>query len=88
MKEWGMLHDGSANESDPQVVHYHQVRGIWGEQGEIELLHISSQAAIVLLAGLFVGNYFKRRRRAAALAILKDNQEYLGYVYFLLPYSR
>ena len=68
MKEWGMLRDGRAKESDPEIVHYHQVRGIWGEAGNIELLHTSPEGAIVLLAGLFVGNYFRRRRRVAAMA--------------------
>jgi len=66
MKEWDLLQSGET--SNPEVFHYEQLRSFFKETGEISGTFSEKHADILILTGLFIGNYFRRRRRRAAAA--------------------
>lgn len=67
MREWSMIYDLPYTDNDPEVVNYARTRAFFADEGDIEILKQSPQGEIVVLTGLFVRNYFLRRRRAAAV---------------------
>ena len=68
MKEWHLIHDLPNTDNDPEVVDYVRTRHLlFGENGEINILEKpTSNTELLVLTGLFIRNYFVRRRRMAA----------------------
>jgi len=68
MREWEMIREGATDAEDREVVSYTLTRKFLADHGDIRVDLPSPEADIVVLAGLFIRNYFQRRRRAAAAA--------------------
>jgi len=66
MREWEMIREGATDADDREVVNYHLTRQFFSDHGDISIEADVPQANVVILTGLFVRNYFQRRRRAAA----------------------
>jgi hypothetical protein len=67
MKQWHLIHDLPNTDNDPEVINYARTQHVlFGEEGEISILEQSENADLLVLSGLFVRNYFLRRRRLAA----------------------
>jgi len=66
MREWEMIREGATDADDREVVNYHLTRQFFSDHGDISVEADVPQANVVILTGLFVRNYFQRRRRAAA----------------------
>ncbi|QJW91720.1 hypothetical protein HNV11_21210 [Spirosoma taeanense] len=66
MREWDMIREGATDAEDQEIVNYTLVRQFLADHGDINVDDTSPGTAIVVLAGLFIRNYFQRRRRAAA----------------------
>ncbi|WP_266362181.1 hypothetical protein [Tellurirhabdus rosea] len=62
MYEWSLISENDQQE----VIHYDRTRAFFGDEGEIELLKSSPNAEVLILTGLFVRNYFLRRRKIAS----------------------
>jgi len=62
MHEWSILSEDPAQQ---EIIHYDQTKMFFGDEGRIELLRHSPNAEVLILAGLFVRNYFLRKRRIA-----------------------
>lgn len=63
MHEWSLLRE---DDQKREVIHYDQTRAFLADEGEIELLQSSPNMEVLILSGLFVRNYFLRKRRMAA----------------------
>jgi hypothetical protein len=68
MREWSMIREGATDADDKEVVSYSRTRQFLTDHGDISTDLASPEAEIVILTGLFIRNYFKRRRRAIAAA--------------------
>lgn len=68
MRDWDMIREGAIDADDREVVNYHSTRQFFSDHGDISLEADVPQANVVVLTGLFVRNYFQRRRRAIAAA--------------------
>ena len=66
MKEWDLLQ--TEQNGNPEIFHYEQLRSFFKETGDITGVFSDTHADILVLTGLFIGNYFRRRRRRAAAA--------------------
>ncbi|WP_375447912.1 hypothetical protein [uncultured Fibrella sp.] len=66
MREWTMIREGATDADDKEVVNYSLTRKFLADHGDISTDLPSPEADIVVLTGLFIRNYFQRRRRAAA----------------------
>lgn len=67
MKEWHLIHDIPNTDNDPEVIDYERTRRLFfAEEGKINILKPSPNEALLVLTGLFIRNYFLRRRRIAA----------------------
>lgn len=64
MREWSMIREGATDADDKEVVSYSRTRQFLTDHGDISSDLASPEAEIVMLTGLFIRNYFKRRRRA------------------------
>ncbi len=68
MRDWDMIREGNGQTTDEEVVNYSLTRRFFTDQGDISIETEVPNADIVVLTGLFIRNYFQRRRRAAAVA--------------------
>ena len=66
MREWNMIREGTGDIDDKEVVSYSLTRQFLVDHGDIRVGLASPEADIVVLTGLFIRNYFQRRRRVAA----------------------
>jgi len=66
MREWSLI-QVSENESS-EVLHYELLHSFFVDKGEVSGKLANEQAELLILTGLFIGNYFRRRRRRAAAA--------------------
>jgi len=62
MHQWSLISENDHQE----VIHYDRTRAFFGDEGEIELLRSSPHPEVLILTGLFVRNYFLRKRKIAA----------------------
>lgn len=65
MREWAMIREGTID-TEKEVVNYAMTRQFLADHGDISTDLTAPEADIVVLTGLFIRNYFQRRRRAAA----------------------
>ncbi len=70
MREWDMIREDNTGTDSQEVINYSLTRQFFAESGDIELDNDAPNASIVILAGLFLRNYFQRRRRMAAGALI------------------
>ncbi|GAB3502086.1 hypothetical protein GCM10027341_29650 [Spirosoma knui] len=70
MRQWDMIREGKTDAEDKEVVNYALTRQFFSDHGDINIEDTSSTTALVVLTGLFIRNYFQRRRRVAAGAIV------------------
>ena len=68
MRDWNMIREGNGHTDGQEVVSYSLTRQFFADHGDISVEADSSSADIIVLTGLFIRNYFQRRRRAAAAA--------------------
>jgi hypothetical protein len=68
MREWEMIHEGATDAEDREVVNYSLTRQFFSDHGDISVDAYVPQVNVVILTGLFVRNYFQRRRRRMAAA--------------------
>jgi hypothetical protein len=75
MRDWDMIREGDeyTNDQNQEVVSYSLTRQFFVDHGDISVNTDSTttpqpNADVVVLAGLFIRNYFQRRRRAAVAA--------------------
>ena len=71
MRDWDMIREGNGDATYQEVVSYSLTRQFFADNGDISIEDESAtanHADVVVLAGLFIRNYFQRRRRAAAAA--------------------
>ncbi|GAB3944892.1 hypothetical protein GCM10028805_13090 [Spirosoma harenae] len=70
MREWEMIHETPDGMPEKEVISYDQTRKFFGDHGDIvvEETDVTSSVDIIILTGLFIRNYFQRRRRIAAVA--------------------
>ncbi len=66
MREWDMIREGATDADDRETVNYSLTRAFFVDNGDIRVDDDSSNAVLVVLTGLFVRNYFQRRRRMVA----------------------
>ncbi|GAB2782547.1 hypothetical protein GCM10027275_27840 [Rhabdobacter roseus] len=67
MRRWTLSRLDQPGSSE--VIHYEQLRAFFTQEGSITPSDTTSpQAALLILTGLFVGQYFRKRRRRAAAA--------------------
>jgi hypothetical protein len=70
MREWDMIREGQTDAEDKEIVNYSLTRQFFSDHGDINVEETNPTAALVVLTGLFIRNYFQRRRRVAAGAIV------------------
>lgn len=71
MREWEIIQESSTGSSETEVVSYDLTHKFFEDMGDITV-HESIDfptPEIIILAGLFIRNYFQRRRRIAAAGI-------------------
>ncbi len=68
MRDWDMIREGDTQTADQEAVSYALTRRFFADHGDISIEAAVPNADIVVLAGLFIRNYFQRRRRAAVAA--------------------
>ena len=68
MREWSMIREGATDAEDKEVVNYTRTRQFLADHGDISTDLTSPEAEIIILTGLFIRNYFRRRRRAIVAA--------------------
>ncbi|WP_128547143.1 hypothetical protein [Larkinella soli] len=66
MNEWSLLAENADPEAGNEIVHYNRIRTFFPDEGDIELVRDTPNAEILILTGLFVRNYFLRKRKIAA----------------------
>lgn len=66
MREWSLI-QVSENESS-EVLHYELLHSFFTDKGEISGRLTKEHEELLILTGLFIANYFKRRTRRAAAA--------------------
>lgn len=69
MRDWNMIREGSERADSQEVISYSLTRQFFVDHGDISIEAKLANADVVVLAGLFIRNYFQRRRRAAVAAI-------------------
>jgi hypothetical protein len=70
MREWDMIREGPTDADDRETVNYALTRQFFSDYGDISIDDDSPAASVVVLTGLFLRNYFQRRRRIAGGAIV------------------
>ncbi|MGA0557142.1 hypothetical protein ACO2Q8_10850 [Larkinella sp. VNQ87] len=66
MHEWSLVSGNSPSDAEREIVHYDRTRMFLADEGTIELVTERPNAEMLILTGLFVRNYFLRRRKIAA----------------------
>lgn len=69
MRDWNIIREGNEHTDNQERVSYSLTRRFFADHGDISIEAKSPNADVVVLAGLFIRNYFQRRRRAAAAAV-------------------
>lgn len=69
MRDWDMIREGP-DDGEHEVVSYSLTRRFFGDHGDIALEDNRPTAPLVLLTGLFIRNYFQRRRRFVAVGAI------------------
>lgn len=64
MRQWSMIREGATDADDKEVVNYSLTRQFFVQEGDMQTDLASPEADIVMLTGLFLRQYFQRRRRA------------------------
>ncbi|MFC5410807.1 hypothetical protein ACFPMF_15905 [Larkinella bovis] len=65
MHTWSLVADNAA-QTGQEIIHYDRTRLFLADEGNIELVTEMPNAEMLILTGLFVRNYFLRRRKIAA----------------------
>ncbi len=65
MRDWDMIRESNTGTANEEVVNYVLTRQFLADHGDITVEAASPDLEVVILTGLFVRNYFQRRRRAA-----------------------
>ncbi|MGV3559941.1 hypothetical protein [Larkinella arboricola] len=65
MHEWSLVADDPDTRSERELVHYDRTRKFLTDEGTIELVTEMPNAEMLILTGLFVRNYFLRKRKIA-----------------------
>lgn len=65
MWDWSILEADGEGTGD-EIIHYDRTQALIVDEGHIELLKESPYTEILILTGLFVRNYFLRKRKLAA----------------------
>ena len=70
MREWDMILETASSLPESEVVNYERTQKFFKDAGDIviEKDEQSPMVEIVILTGLFIRNYFQRRRRLAVVA--------------------
>lgn len=68
MRDWDMILEEAGYTEKHEVVSYSLTRQFFTQHGDISVDTQMPDADVVVLTGLFIRNYFQRRRRAAAMA--------------------
>jgi hypothetical protein len=66
MRNWTLIKEGST--SSAEIVHYERVKRFFAEEGDVDSILPGVNSDLLILAGLFIGGYFLRRKRMAAAA--------------------
>lgn len=66
MHEWSIVAENAAAQSEQEIIHYDRTRLFLADEGTIELVTEMPDAEMLILTGLFVRNYFLRKRKIAA----------------------
>ncbi|MDB5242384.1 MAG: hypothetical protein JWP57_3009 [Spirosoma sp.] len=69
MREWDMIREGMTDADDRETVNYSLTRQFFADHGDIRVDDDSPNASIAVLTGLFIRNYFQRRRRRIVAAM-------------------
>ncbi|GAB4015462.1 hypothetical protein [Spirosoma koreense] len=72
MREWDMIRETTDGEPEKETINYDLTRQFFEDHGDITVNEneLTPSIEVVILAGLFVRNYFQRRRRIASLAVV------------------
>lgn len=72
MREWDMIRETSDGMAEKETVSYDLTRRFFEEHGDIVVDDTETTASVdvIVLAGLFIRNYFQRRRRMATGAVV------------------
>ncbi|GAB3268572.1 hypothetical protein GCM10027347_38100 [Larkinella harenae] len=65
MHQWSLLMDKPGADVGQEIVHYDRTRKFLADEGTIELVTDMPNAEMLILTGLFVRNYFLRKRKIA-----------------------
>jgi hypothetical protein len=68
MRDWDMILEKHGHTDAHEVVSYSLTHQFFTQHGDISIDTKTPDADIVILTGLFIRNYFQRRRRAAVIA--------------------
>ena len=70
MREWDMIQESPGGLPEKEIVNYDVTRKFFEDAGDIGVDNEEKSPTIevVILTGLFIRNYFQRRRRLAAIA--------------------
>ncbi|MBD2699784.1 hypothetical protein IC229_03990 [Spirosoma sp. BT702] len=70
MREWDMIRENADGSPEKEIVNYDLTRRFFEEQGDITVDENgeTKSVEVIILTGLFIRNYFQRRRRMAAVA--------------------
>ena len=70
MREWEMIRETPDGLPEKEIVSYDQTRKFFEDHGDIVIneIGITPSVEVIILTGLFIRNYFQRRRRLAAAA--------------------
>ncbi|GAB3932778.1 hypothetical protein [Larkinella terrae] len=66
MHEWSIVAGNAESKTGHEIIHYDRTRLFLADEGTIELVSALPNAEMLILTGLFVRNYFLRRRKIAA----------------------
>jgi hypothetical protein len=66
MHEWSLVADTPESKTGKEVIHYDRTQLFLADEGTIELVTDLPNAEMLILTGLFVRNYFLRKRKIAA----------------------
>lgn len=68
IRDWSMVATDAQEQPTTEVVHYERIWELFTDKGTIDIPMQTPNVELLILTGLFVRNYFLRRRRARAAA--------------------